>query len=402
MKFKGLTLGVPKEIMDHEYRVSAIPETVMKFIDQGARVLVESGAGEAAHHHDDMYRMVGAEIAAGSDAVFERSDIILKVKEPQFDTRKNRHEVSMMKRGQTLVAFLHPASPANHQMVRDLAEQGVVSFTLDGVPRLTNAQPMDALTSMSTVAGYKGVIMAADQLGCFMPMTNTAVGMVSAAQVFVVGAGVAGLQALATAKRLGAVNCAADIRPEAMEQAKSLRARIVETGVPAEVAIGGGGYAKALPPEWLAREREVIRKTVVESDVVILSALVPGRIAPVIVCEDMVKGMKPGSVIVDIAIDQGGNCALTEPGRTVVKHGVTIIGAKNIPGYVPASASWLFAHNLFHFLSYLVREGNIRADREDEILGPTLVTQDGKVVHAGALEAMEQCSQKKEETACVQ
>lgn len=392
MTFKGLTLGVPKEIMEHEFRVSAIPETVAKFIAQGARVLVESGAGEAAHHHDDMYRKAGAEIVSDSDTVFERSDVILKVKEPQFDAKRNRHEITMMKRGQALVTFLHPASPANHQMVRELAERGIVSFTLDGVPRLTNAQSMDALTSMSTVAGYKGVIMAANQLGCFMPMTNTAVGMLAAARVFVVGAGVAGLQALATAKRLGAVNSATDIRPEAMEQAKSLRARIVETGVPAEVAIGEGGYARALPQEWLARERDAIRATVAESDVVILSALVPGRIAPVIVSEDMVKGMKPGSVIVDIAIDQGGNCALTEPGRTVVKHGVMLIGAKNIPGYVPASASWLFAHNLFHFLSYLVRDGKIRADREDEIIGPTLVTQDGKVVHAGALEAMAQCS----------
>jgi NAD(P) transhydrogenase subunit alpha len=400
MIFKGLTLGVPKEIMEHEYRVSAIPETVAKFIAQGARVLVESGAGEAAHHYDDLYRKAGAEIVADSDTVFERSDVILKVKEPQFDTRRNRHEVTMMKRGQTVVAFLHPASPANHQMVRDLAAKGVVSFTLDGVPRLTNTQPMDALTSMSTVAGYKGVIMAADQLGCFMPLTNTAVGMVSPAQVFVVGAGVAGLQALATAKRLGAVNFAADIRPEAMEQAKSLRAKIVETGVPAEVGTGAGGYAKALPREWLLREQEAIQKTVCQSDVVILSALVPGRIAPVLVSEDMVRGMKPGSVIVDIAVDQGGNCALTDLGRTAVKHGVTIIGTKNIPGYVPQSAAWLFAHNLFNFLSYLVCDGAVRADRTDEIIGPTLVTLDGEVVHAGALEAMVQCSEKKGATSC--
>ena len=400
MIFKGLTLGIPREIMEHEFRVSAIPETVEKFVAQGAHVLVETGAGEAAHHYDDIYRNAGAEIVADSDTVFERSDIILKVKEPQFDSRRNRHEVTMMKRGQTVVAFLHPASPANHQMVRDLAAKGVVSFTLDGVPRLTNAQPMDALTSMSTVAGYKGVIMAADQLGCFMPLTNTAVGMVSPAQVFVVGAGVAGLQALATAKRLGSVNSAADIRPEAMEQAKSLRAQIVETGVPAHVATGPGGYAKALPREWLLREQEAIQKTVCQSDVVILSALVPGRIAPVLVSEEMVRGMKPGSVIVDIAIDQGGNCALTEPGRTIVKHAVTIIGTKNIPGYVPQSASWLFAHNLFNFLSYLVCDGAVRADRTDAIIGPTLVTLDGEVVHAGALEAMEQYPEKKGATSC--
>ncbi|HNR36687.1 MAG TPA: NAD(P) transhydrogenase subunit alpha [Candidatus Hydrogenedentes bacterium] len=392
MSFKGLTLGIPVEIMEHEYRVSAIPETVAKFIEQGARVLVESRAGEAAHHYDDTYREAGAEIVPDSDSVFERADVILKVKEPQFDVSRNRHETALMRRGQILVAFLHPASPANHRMVRDLAERGVVSFTLDGVPRISHAQAMDALTSMSTVAGYKGVVMAADQLGCLMPLTNTAVGMLPPAQVFVVGAGVAGLQALATAKRLGAVNFAADIRPEAVEQAKSLRAQIVETGVPPDISIGAGGYAKALPHEWLLREQEAIRQTVIRSDIVILSALVPGRIAPVLVTEEMVRGMKNGSVIVDIAIDQGGNCALTESGRTVVKHGVTIIGAKNIPGYVPQSASWLFSHNLYHFLSYLIRDGVVRTDRNDEIIGPTLVTLDGEVVHAGALEAMAQCA----------
>lgn len=400
MTFRGLTLGIPKEIMEHEYRVAAIPETVAKFVSEGARVLVESGAGTAAHHFDDAYRKANAEIVPSGDMVFEGSDIILKVKEPQFDTVKNRHEVAAMRPGQTLVAFLHPASPANHQMVRDLAAKGVVSFTLDGVPRLTRAQPMDALTSMSTVAGYKGVIMAADQLGCFMPLTNTAVGMLPPAQVFVVGTGVAGLQALATAKRLGASNFAADIRPEAVEQAKSLRAQIVETGVPAEIAMGTGGYAKALPGEWLKREQEAIRETVLRSDIVVLSALVPGRIAPTLISEDTVRSMKSGSVIVDIAIDQGGNCVLTEPGRTVIKHGVTIIGAKNIPGYVPQSSAWLFANNLFNFISYLIRNGVVRADRNDEIIGPTVVTLDGKVVHAGALEAMAQCSQEKGIPSC--
>ncbi len=400
MRFEGITLGVPREIMEHEYRVSAIPETVAAFIAEGAQVLVENGAGADSHHADDDYRRVGAEMVPDSDAIFERADIMLKVKEPQFDSRRNRHEVGMMRQGQALVAFLHPASPANHQMVRDLAAQGVVSFTLDGVPRITNAQPMDALTSMSTIAGYKSVIMAANELGCFMPLTNTAVGMLSPAKVFVVGAGVAGLQALATAKRLGSSNFATDIRPEATEQARSLRAQIVETGVPTEIAMGKGGYAKDLPPEWLKREQEAIRDVVAQSDIVILSALVPGHIAPVIVSEDMVKGMQTGSVIVDIAIDQGGNCALTEAGKTVVKHGVTILGVKNIPGYMPRSASWLFSHNLFHFLSYLVEDGHVRADRGDEIIGPTLVTLNGEVVHEGALEAMALCAEKKGATPC--
>ncbi len=400
MRFEGLTLGVPKEIMEHEYRVSAIPETVAGFVAEGAHVLVERGAGVDSHHADDAYLRAGAEVVADSGEVFARADIILKVKEPQFDSRRNRHEVGMMKRGQTLVAFLHPASPANHQMVRDLAAHGVLSFTLDGVPRITNAQPMDALTSMSTIAGYKSVIMAANELGCFMPLTNTAVGMLSPAKVFIVGTGVAGLQALATAKRLGSSNFATDIRPEAVEQARSLRAQIVETGIPGEIAMGKGGYAKDLPPEWLKREQEAIRDIVAQADIVILSALVPGHMAPVIITEDMVKNMQTGSVIVDIAIDQGGNCALTEPGKSVVKHGVTIIGVKNIPGYMPRSASWLFSHNLFHFLSYLVEDGRVRADRNDEIIGPTLVTLNGEVVHEGALEAMALCAERKGPTPC--
>lgn len=395
MRFKGLTLGVPKEIMEHEFRVAAIPETVVQFVAEGARVLFEAGAGDSSYHYDAEYREAGAEIAGDSAEIFAKSDIILKVKEPLFNQEKNCHEVSMMKRGQTLVAFLHPASPSNHQMVQELAAQGVLSFTLDGVPRIPNAQTMDALTSMSTVAGYKGVIMAADELPSFIPLTNTAVGMLNPAQVFVAGVGVAGLQALATAKRLGAVNVAADIRPEALEQARSLRAKILDTGVPPEIAMGEGGYARALPDEWLERERDAIRETVAQSDIVILSALVPGRIAPVLITPEMVQSMRPGSVIVDIAIDQGGNCALTEPGKTVVKHGVTIIGAKNIPGYAPRSATWLFAHNLYHFISYLVEEGKVRTHRDDEIIGPTMVTIDGELVHAGALDAIAHHQQTK-------
>lgn len=392
MAFEGLTLGVPKEIMEHEFRVAAIPETVAQFVAQGARVIVECDAGESAHHHDGAYREAGAEITADKESLFNQADIILKVKEPQFDSRLGRHEVTLMKPGQAIVSFLHPASPSNHQMVRDLAAQGAVSFTLDGIPRISRSQAMDALTSMSTVAGYKSVVLAADYLGSFVPMTNTAVGMLPAAQVLVVGVGVAGLQALATAKRLGAVNFAADIRPEAREQAKSLRANVIDMDIPAEVATGAGGYAKALPSEWLEKEREALREPVLKSDIVILSALVPGRIAPVLVTEAMVQAMKPGSVIVDIAIDQGGNCELTEPGATVMKHRVTIVGTKNIPGYVPQSSAWLFAHNLLHFLTYLVEDGKIRADRADEIIGPTLVTLGGDVVHAGALEAMDQCA----------
>jgi len=388
MNFNGLSVGIPREIMEHEFRVAAIPETVKKLVAGGAKVLVETGAGRGAHFYDDEYRAAGATIVDDCEKLYAQADIIMKVKEPLYNETKNKHEVVMMRKDQLLVTFLHPASPSNHGMVQDLASQGVTALTLDGIPRITRAQSMDALTSMSTVAGYKGVIMAADVLTRFLPMVGTAVGVIQPSQVFVVGVGVAGLQALATAKRLGAQVFAADIRPDAVEQAKSLGSKIVETGVPAQMAIGQGGYALALTNEWLNKEREAIREAVAKSDIIVLSALVPGKIAPILVTEEMVKGIRPGSVIVDIAIDQGGNCASTDPGRTCVKHGVTIIGTKNIPGYLPTSSTWMFAHNILNFVSHLVKDGKLNIDRRDEIIASSLVTIDGGLVHAGALEAI--------------
>jgi len=388
MNFTGLTVGIPREIMEHEFRVAAIPDTVKKLVSQGARVLIESGAGADAHFSDDEYRQAGAEIHTDCEQIYSGSDIILKVKEPIFNNAKNRHEVTMMKKGQVLISFLHPASPVNHQMVRDLAKQGVTGLTLDGIPRISRAQNMDALTSMSTVAGYKGIIMAANLFTRFLPMISTAVGMIQPARVFVIGAGVAGLQALATAKRLGAVVFASDIRPDAIEHARSLGATIVESGVPADVATGSGGYAQHLTDDWIAKERSAIRDAVLKSDILVLSALVPGKIAPVLVTSEMVKSMKSGSVIVDISIDQGGNCELTEFGETAVQHGVTIIGTKNIPGYLPTSSTWMFANNILNFINYIVKDGRVVIDRNDEIIASSIVTIGGELVHAGALEAM--------------
>lgn len=388
MQFKGLTVGVPKEIMHAERRVAAIPETVKKLVDGGARVLVESGAGTLAYIEDEEYRRAGAELIRDVEELYAAADIVMKVKEPLFNEAKGKHEVEMMHKGQLLVTFIHPAAPPNHQMVKDLAAKGVVSLTLDGIPRISRAQSMDALTSMSTVAGYKGVLMAANRLAKFMPMTGTAVGMIQPATVLVIGTGVAGLQAIATAKRLGAVVYAVDIRPDAVEQAKSLGAKIVETGVPAEVAVGKGGYANHLPEEWLLKEREAIQEAVKKADIIILTALVPGKVAPVLITEEMVKSMKPGSVIIDIAIDQGGNCALTVGGEVKEFYGVSIDGTKNIPGMVPVSSTWMFAHNIYNFVAYLVKDGRVVLDPDDEIIASSLVTRDGKVVHAGALEAM--------------
>jgi len=273
-------------------------------------------------------------------------------------------------------------------MVKKLMENKVTSLTLDGIPRISRAQSMDALTSMSTVAGYKSVIMAADRLPKFVPMIGTAVGMIQPSTVFVIGAGVAGLQAIATAKRLGAVVYAVDIRPDAAEHAKSLGAKTVEAGVPADIAIGEGGYAKSLPEEWILKEREAIKETVIKSDIVILTALVPGRLAPVLVTEEMVKQMKSGSAIVDVAIDQGGNCELTRGGELIVRYGVSIDGTKNIPGMVPTSSTWMFAHNIYNYVTAFIKDGKFVIDTNDEIIASSLVTKDGKLYHAGAIEAM--------------
>jgi len=388
MQFQGLVFGIPKEIMPGERRVAGIPETVKKLTAGGAKVLVEKGAGVGSFFPDEEYVKAGAEIVDDVEKLFAEADIILKVKEPLFNSEKNKHEVDMMHEGQVLITFLHPAAPANHEMVKQLTAKGVTALTLDGIPRISRAQAMDALTSMSTVAGYKAVLMAANRLPKFMPMIGSAVGMIPPATVTVIGTGVAGLQAVATAKRLGAVINAIDIRPDAVEHAKSLGAKPVETGVPAEIAIGEGGYAKALPEEWLIKEREAIKDTIIKSDVVVATALVPGRLAPVLITEEMVKAMKPGSAIVDVAIDQGGNCELTVGGEVIEKYGVSIDGTKNIPGMVPESSTTMFARNVLNYASHLVKDGKVVIDLDDEITASSLVCKDGELVHAGAREAM--------------
>jgi len=374
--------------MRHERRVAVTPETAGKMVADGARALVERGAGADAYFTDDAYAAVGAEPVADAADLFAASDIVLKVKEPSFADSARRDEVAMLKPGQCLVAFLHPASPANHEMVKALASRGVIAFTLDSIPRTSSFQSMDALTSMSTVAGYKAVLMAAGALPVFMPRVSTAAGVIDPARVLVVGAGVAGLQAIATAKRLGAVVSASDIRAEALEHAQSLGAGIVDVGVPGELAVGAGGYARKLPDEWLRKEQEVLKPSVAGSDVVILAALVPGKRAPILLTKEMVHSMKRGSVIVDIAVDQGGNSEATRPGELVEENGVTIHGTQNIPGTVQTSSTWMFANNMYNFVSYVVKDGKIRLDMDDELIASCLVTRDAEIVHAGALEAM--------------
>lgn len=383
-----MIIGVPKEIMHGERRVAVTPETVKKFVAEGSDVLIECGAGEGSFYYDEQYKKAGARLTEDVTNVFSQADVILKVKEPMFNEKVQLHEIEMMKKGQILITFIHPASPTNHEMVKDLAANGITALTLDGVPRISRAQKLDALTSMSACAGYKGMLIAADKLAKFMPQMFTAVGMVKPANVLVIGVGVAGLQAIATAKRLGAIVYAADIRPDAIEQAKSLGAKIVDTGVPSEQAVGEGGYAMCISDEWLLKEREALSDSIERMDIVFCSALVPGKRAPIIITDSMVKLMAPGSVIVDISIDQGGNCEITTPGISDVKHGVIIEGIKNIPGMLPVGSTWMFANNVYNLVHFLTKEGTIVLDLEDEIIESMLVTIDGKIVHAGAKEAM--------------
>lgn len=384
-----MIIGIPKEIMQGEKRVSAIPETVKKMVEGGASVLFEKGAGIGSHYLDETYEEAGAKLIADVEDVFSQADVILKVKEPQFNYEKNKHELDMMHEGQYLITFIHPASPPNHQMVKHMAERGIIGLTLDGVPRISRAQAMDALSSMSACAGYKGMIMGINDISKFVPFVTSAVGRLKPATVFVIGTGVAGLRALATAKGLGATVYTTDIRPEANKNAESLGAIIVETGVPEEIAISPDGkHANQLPEKWLHVERENIKETVAKSDIVFCSALIQGKVAPILLTEEMVQSMQPGSVIVDISIDQGGNCSITTPGAVEVKHDVTIQGIKNIPGMLSTSSTIMFSKNIYNLLAYLMKDGQINLDMTDEITSSILVTKDGQIVHEGALEAM--------------
>jgi len=368
-----MLIGVPAEIIDGETRVAITPETAKKLKAQGHTIRVQAGAGVAASVTDDAYAAVGAEITDAAGAY--GADIVLKVRCP-LDA-----EVPHLKAGGVLVGMLNPFDATGLQR---LAAAQLTSFALEAAPRTSRAQSMDVLSSQGNIAGYKAVMMAADTYQRFMPMLMTAAGTVKAARVVILGVGVAGLQAIATAKRLGAVIEASDVRPSVKEQVESLGAKFIdvpyETDEEREAAVGVGGYAKPMPPSWLARQKAEVAKRVANADIVITTALIPGRAAPVLVTEEMVAAMKPGSVIVDLAAPQGGNCPLTEPGKTVVKHGVTLIGETNIASLVAADASALYARNLFDFLKLIVtKEGALNIDMTDDIVAACLMTQSGDV-----------------------
>ena len=383
-----MIIGIPKEIMDQEARVGATPQTVKSLIDDGHQVIVQKDCGIGSYFQDEHYRTVGAQVVEDVRDLYHAADLIIKVKEPLFNADYSMHEVDMMHANQYLISFIHPASPTNHNMVEKLAKQGVIALTLDGVPRISKAQSMDALTSMSTCAGYKGMLMAACECSDFLPQIFSAAGASKPAKVLVIGAGVAGLQAIATAKRLGAIIHAIDIRPAAQEQAQSLGAKIVDVHIDERDSVGQGGYAKELSAANLKKEREAIKAMLPSVDIVYLSALVPGKLAPILIDKDMVHMMKAGSVIMDVSIDQGGNCELTQGGETIKVSDVTISGIRNIPARLPISATKMLAGNILNIIKYFSHDGEFKLDLDDEITQGMLTTYDYKIVHEGTLEAM--------------
>ena len=370
----------PKEIVPGERRVAVVPETAARLAAAGFQVAVEAGAGEAAGFSDDAYRAAGAAVEADAAALLGSGDVVLKVQRPVRDPASGRHEADLLRPGALLVSFFQPAF--DPELVRRLAERRVTALSMDLIPRITRAQHMDALSSQATAAGYRAALVAAHALGKFFPMLMTAAGTIAPARVLVLGAGVAGLQAIATARRLGAVVQGFDIRPAAKEQVESLGASFV--GLTLEEAEGAGGYAREVSEEVRHREHELLARLVAEADVVIGTAQVPGRRAPVLVTEEMVRRMRPGSVIVDLAAEAGGNCALTEPGREVVRHGVRVIGLVHAASQVAHHASQMYARNVAALLLHVARDGALRLDLEDEIVRACCVTHAGEPVATAA------------------
>jgi H+-translocating NAD(P) transhydrogenase subunit alpha len=328
-------------------------------------------------------------VVQGTHEVFGRADLVLKVKQPAFNQELNAHEAELLKPNSVLVTFLHPAAPDNHEMIRMLAQRDITAFSMDAIPRTPRAQVMDALTSMSTVTGYRAVLMAAELLPRFVPLIGTAIGVVKPAKFLVIGTGVVGLQSVATARRLGGSVSAVDIREAAREEAQSLGAAVAGYPVPDEVALGEGGYARALTEEWLEDERRSLTPLLGETDVLILSALVPGEIAPTLLTPEMVQLMRPGSVIVDVSIDQGGNCTLTKAGDTIVWNDISVVGVQNIPGSMPVDASWLYSQNILKYVENLCKHSPAEIDWSDDIVSASVVTRQGEIVHPGAVKAMQ-------------
>jgi H+-translocating NAD(P) transhydrogenase subunit alpha len=374
-----MIIGVPREIYPGERRVALVPGVIPSLTKAGMEVVVETGCGAEAGYRDGDYEAKGAKIVAQRADVFSAADVIVQVLGYGANDRTGVEDLQLFRRDQTLIGFLRPLG--SNESIQRLAERGVRAFALEMLPRITRAQSMDVLSSMSTVAGYKAVLLAADMSPRLFPMMSTAAGTVTPARVFVIGAGVAGLQAIATARRLGAVTSAYDMRPVAKEQVMSLGARFVELPLEAANAQDAGGYAQAQDEEFYRKQRELLGNAVAQSDVVITTAAIPGKKSPILVTAEMVQKMAPGSVIVDLAAERGGNCELTVPGEIAIQHDVTIVGLFNLANTVPYHASQMYAKNVATFLLHLVKDGKLRLDAQDEIIRDTWLTDGGEIVN---------------------
>ncbi len=381
-----MVVGVPRESFPGEKRVAVVPIHVEQIKKTGFGLNFEKGAGMGAGFPDTAYKEKGVNILADRGSVFSSSDIILQVRSAGVNPQNGLSDIKMMRKGDVLIGFLDPYS--SRDMVLEMAKAGITSFAMELIPRITRAQNMDALSSMASIAGYRAALLAACALPRMYPMMITAAGTIVPARVFVIGAGVAGLQAIATAHRIGAVVKAYDIRPSVKEQVQSLGARFVQLDLETDRTEKNDGYAEEMSEDYYRRERELMAQVIAESDVVITTAAVPGKKAPLLVSEEMVAGMPPGSVIVDLAAEQGGNCALTEPGKTVQRHNVTIIGPLNLPSSVPYHASQLYSKNVTSFLIHLIKDGSIDTQRDDEIINESLLTRDGEVVNSKVKEVL--------------
>lgn len=375
-----MIVGVARESYPGERRVALVPAVIPSLTKAGLEVVVEAGAGVEAGYLDAEYTAKGATIVNGREEVFKRADILLQVLCYGANDKTGAADLPLLRSGQVLIGFLRPLGSV--ETIKGIAARGVTSFTVELMPRTTRAQSMDALSSMGTISGYKAVVLAADTLPRIFPMLTTAAGTITPTRVLIIGVGVAGLQAIATARRLGAVVSAYDLRPAVKEQVQSLGGRFVELPIEAKDAQDAGGYAKAQGEEFYKKQRELLGKAVAENDIVITAAVIPGKPSPVLVTKEMVANMVPGSVIVDLAAERGGNCESTKPGETAKTHGVTIIGRFNLASTVPYHASQMYAKNLATFLLYLVKDGKLQLNLQDEIVRDTLLTQGGEVVNA--------------------
>lgn len=374
-----MILAVPKEITPGEKRVSISPDTASKLVKLGFEVQVETEAGKNAGFSDNAYTSAGAKIADNSKSLYSSADIILKVQKPSDE------ELKTIKKGSYVISFIFPLS--HHETIKTAKEKGINILAMDAIPRITRAQSMDALSSQANLAGYKSVLMCANELGKIFPLMMTAAGTITPAKVVIMGAGVAGLQALGTAKRLGAVVEVSDIRPAVKEEVQSLGGKFIEVEG-AEDMQDEGGYAKEASAEFLQKQKDLLFKHITEADVVITTALVPGKKAPVLVTKEMVEKMKPGSVILDMAVEFGGNCELSELNKTVEKHGVKIIGEPNIPSLIAKDASEVYSKNILNLLKLIAKDGELNLDMEDDIVKAIFIVKDGEIIHQPTLESI--------------